>query len=175
MKRKNTIMKKTILLAMLSWFTCSSNDDVIFHFKGVEFRSLELISGDLSTITQIKRTEQPSMALYYTDIEPHLSFGEPRLQIRFETLEDIEETGCSKGHTNFIIKPFDNNQLITDAGFSWSGAGFKINFNDTTYSTAETHEYRLEFYECEGDCDFNEYSKAKDKFGEITVTLNYTP
>ncbi|MDH5719595.1 MAG: hypothetical protein OEZ13_03145 [Spirochaetia bacterium] len=92
---------------------------------------------------------------------------------------DMEKTGCIEGGYDYILKAYDNNTLmsssdeIMDVDSGW--LTFLPNFNDPTYNTPETHVYRLEFYECEGYCEFDDYSKIKDKFGEITVTLNYTP
>ena len=163
-KMKSAIIKKTILFAMLSWFTCSSNGDVIYHFEGVEYKG-SIFAGVPFSSTSKNVTQAE---LDFSD--------EPRIVIRYYVVEDVETSGCTGPPEHFIIKPYNNGSLITnEVVFTQELTGFNIGFYDTTYSTPETHEYKLEFYECEEYCELNEYSKARDKFGEITVTLNYTP
>ncbi|MDH5721112.1 MAG: hypothetical protein OEZ13_10950 [Spirochaetia bacterium] len=183
---KNTIIRKLILITLLSWLTCDNDGGVVYHYNSVEYNYFA-IGMQNNEEPYYLFADSPANVKYSTnviditktDIQTYIGGGNLMMRVSYYIDIDREKTGCTESEVHYILKAYDNDNLmnstseIIDVGSGWMT--FLPNFTDPTYNTAETHVYRLEFYECEGHCEFDAYSLIKDKFGEITVTLNYTP
>ena len=135
-----------------------------------------------------------------TDIQPYLDNGNILMSISYNISLNWEKSStptCSDTYY-FVLKVYHNGKLlnldrlhgdlinhvlkaydssIDNEVFAVSDYAvyFFPNFNDKSYNAPEIHDYKFEFYECEGECAFNDYSKITEKVGEFTVNINYAP
>jgi len=171
---------------MLSWLTCDNDGDVVYHYKSVEYDEFAIGMQNQEEPYDYFADSPPHISFFTnviditkTDIQTYIGGGNLMMRVYYYLDLDMEKTGCIEGGYDYILKAYDNNILMSRSNeiinVDSQAIEFLPNFTDPTYNMPETHVYRLEFYECEDHCEFDDYSKIKDKFGEITVTLNYTP
>jgi hypothetical protein len=94
-------------------------------------------------------------------------------------------TDCSifTGGFGYVVIPFIDEVQVQSPDFTGTKTdarkfefSFKMVFNDPTLATAESHVYRIDFWDCEwGQCELDEYDKKTVKRGEAIMTVNYTP
>jgi hypothetical protein len=114
----------------------------------------------------------------------------PYINSSFFELWGIFSIGCPRTNCSiftmgfgYVVIPFIDNAQVGASAFTGSKLDndrfefiFNMVFNDPTLATAESHVYRIEFWDCEwGQCELDEYDKKTVKRGEAIMTVNYTP
>jgi len=190
-------MKKYIFIVLLfplifTW-NCPASDGPETVIKKVDLVIIELGEGDITSEGEFGLDYTPQRTSYQKNVildidgvtlSQYLNRAGPGLNVSW-LLNDINNSGVSCGASQefYVLIIKQNGVKLTTSQYSvvytYAGnhgdADFPLNLTDQTYATPETHTYTLEFWECNGACDFKEYRKKTKKKEEITITVNFTP
>jgi len=182
-----------LLFPLIFTWNCPASDNTLTDIKKVDLDFVALGEGQITSTNEFSLAYIPETTSYQKNtllningvtVSQYTNREGPGLYVAW-ILNDIKNTGISCGisHDYFIVIIKQNGVKLTTSQYSvdytygsnYGSTDFPLNLTDPTYATSENHTYTLEFWECNGTCDFKEYDKKTKKKEEITITVNFTP